>query len=192
MKVTFNLDINSTYKTRNIVPNVGRALVKNMVLMFGSKEIHTINNANIYDTYKDLYLSEKEREEKLLQIVQSANGLKAWVGEKKTNGIAITVTSHKDAIKKSFDKRFLIPWDFDFFKHLVYPYGLREDLIARLELYSSENVVLCSGDTAAAYKLSDFFFEYDAIFKETYATIIDELYVRIASILSTKVASIHY
>ena len=166
--------------------------MKNMVLMLGSKEIHTINNADIYDTYKDLYLSEKEREEKLLQIVQSANGLKAWVGEKKTNGIAITVRSHKDAIKKSFDKRFLIPLDFDFFKHLVYPYGLREDLIARLELYSSENVVLCSGDAAAAYKLSDIFFEYDAIFKETYATIIDEIYVRIASILSTKVASIHY
>ena len=31
-----------------------------------------INNADIYDTYKDLYLSEKEREDKLLQVTQSA------------------------------------------------------------------------------------------------------------------------
>ena len=61
---------------------VGRELVKKKVLMLGSKEIDTINNSNIYDTYKDLYLSEKEREKKLLQGIQSVNGLRSWVGGK--------------------------------------------------------------------------------------------------------------
>ena len=51
--------------------------------MLGSKEIDTINNADVFDTYKDLYLSVKERKEKLLQGIQSANGLKARVGAKK-------------------------------------------------------------------------------------------------------------
>ena len=51
--------------------------------MLGSKEIDTINNSDIYDTYKDLYLSEKEGEEKLLQGIQAANGLKVQVGAKK-------------------------------------------------------------------------------------------------------------
>ena len=60
--------------------NVGRALVKKKVLMLGSKEIDKINNSDIYDTYKDLYLSEKEREGKLLQGIQPSNGLKARVG----------------------------------------------------------------------------------------------------------------
>ena len=59
--------------------NVGRALVKNKVHMLGSKEIDTINNSDIYDTYKDLYLSKKEREKKLLQGVQSTNGSEARV-----------------------------------------------------------------------------------------------------------------
>ena len=62
VKITFNLDITTTDKTRSVVSNVGRALVKKKVLMLGSKEIDTIDNSNIYDTYKDLYLSEKERE----------------------------------------------------------------------------------------------------------------------------------
>ena len=57
--------------------NVGRALVKKKVLMLDSTDIDMIDNSDIYDTYKDLYLSEKEREEKLLQSIQSANGLKA-------------------------------------------------------------------------------------------------------------------
>ena len=46
--------------------NVGRPLVKKKVLMLGSKDIDKINNSDIYDIYKDLYLSNKEREEKLL------------------------------------------------------------------------------------------------------------------------------
>ena len=47
-------------------------------------------------------------------------------------------------LKKTFDKRFAIPLDFDCFKHPVYPYGLRENLIVRLELNSSEKVILCN------------------------------------------------
>ena len=83
VKITFNLDIESTDKARSVVNNVGRALVKKKVLMLGSKDTDTINNSDIYNTYRDLYLSKKEREERLLQCIQSANGLKARVGAKK-------------------------------------------------------------------------------------------------------------
>ena len=69
--------------------NVGRALVKKKVLMLGSKDIDMINNSDIYNTYQDLYLSEKEREEKLLQGIQLANGLKARVGAKKSDGTVL-------------------------------------------------------------------------------------------------------
>ena len=41
---------------------------------------------DVYGTYKDLHMSEKECEEKLLQEIQSANGLKAWVGAEKGDG----------------------------------------------------------------------------------------------------------
>ena len=56
--------------------------MKQKVLMLGSKNIDTINNSDIYDTYKDLYLSEKEHEGKLLQGIQWTNGLKVRVGAK--------------------------------------------------------------------------------------------------------------
>ena len=73
VKITFNLDITTAEKVRSVVNNVGRAIVKKKVLMLGSKEIDTINNSNIYDTYKYLYLSEKEREKKLLQVTPLSN-----------------------------------------------------------------------------------------------------------------------
>ena len=77
--------------------------------MLGSKEIDTINNSDIYNMYKDLYLSEKEREKKLLQGIQPPNGLKARVGAKKADGTALTVSDQENAIKKTLDKRFAIP-----------------------------------------------------------------------------------
>ena len=125
IKIMFNLEIESTDKERSVVNNVDRTLVKTKELILGSKEIETVNNSHICDTYKDLYLNKKERKEKLLQGIQSANGLKARLGAKKTDGTAMTVATEKNAIKNTLDKRFAIPLDFDFFQHPVYPYGLK-------------------------------------------------------------------
>ena len=91
--------------------------------------------------------------------------------------------TRENAIKKTLDKRFAIPLDFDFFKHPMDPYGLKEDLIVRLELNSSEKVILCTGYTSATDKLSDILLEYDAIFYEPYATSIGEMYTRTTSVL---------
>ena len=101
------------------------------------------------------------------------------------------MATQENAIKKMLDKRFPIPFDFDLFRHPVYPYELKEKLIVRLELNSSKKVILCTGDTSAKYKLSDILLEYDAIFGEPYATAMGETYAG-TSIPYTKVALIHY
>ena len=51
---------------------------------------------------------------------------------------------------------------------------------------------MCSGTTAAIYKLSNISPKNDTIFHESYAKMIDELYAGIVSIPYTKVTSIHY
>ena len=153
VKITFNLDITSADKVRSVKNNVGRTLVKKKVPMLGSIDIDTINSSDIYDTYKDVYLSEKEREKKLLQGIQPANSLKARVGATKSDGTALTVTTQENAIKKTLQERFAIPLNFDFFKYPVYQYGLKENFIVRLELNSFEKVISCTGYRSATYKL---------------------------------------
>ena len=105
--------------------------------------------------------------------------------------MTITVTTKENAIKNTFGKRIAIPLDFDFFKHPIYPYWLKEDLIIRLQLNSSKKGILCSRDTAGTYKLSDISLEYDAIFDAPYPTKIGELYAGTTSIPYTQVTSIH-
>ena len=73
VKFTFNFNITSTGKARSVAGNLSRALVKKKELMLGSKSNDTINDSDIYDTYKELFLIEKEREERLLQGIQAAN-----------------------------------------------------------------------------------------------------------------------
>ena len=104
------------------------------------------------------------------------------MGAKKADGTALAVTTEGNAIKKTFDKGFAIPLDFNFFKHPVYPYGLKEYLIIKHELNSLEKVILCIGDTSATYKLSDISLKYDPIFDKPYATTIGEMYTGTTSI----------
>ena len=94
------------------------------------------------------------------------------MGAKNADGTALTVTTQENVIKKTFDKRFAIPLDLDFFKYPVYSYGLKEYLSVRLESNSSEKVILYTGNTAATYKLSDISLEYNATSNEGYATTI--------------------
>ena len=61
----------------------------------------------------------------------------------------ISVDPIKWLKKKTFSKNITVPLDFNFFKHPVFPYELKEDFIIRLELNFSEKVILRSGETAA-------------------------------------------
>ena len=81
------------------------------MLMLSSKNIDTINNSDVYDIYKDHFLSKKEREQKLLQGIQLASGLKAQVVAKKADDTALTVPTQEKVIKKTSDKRLYVALD---------------------------------------------------------------------------------
>ena len=102
------------------------------------------------------------------------------------------MTTQENIIKKTYDKGFVIPLDFDFFKYPICPYVLKEDLFITIELNSAKEGILCTGDTNVVYKISDIILEYDAIFDDPYATIIREAYIRKVPIPYAKVTSIHY
>lgn len=117
--------------------------------MIASKDIDVI----IYNSHKNLYFSEKEREEKLFHDVHLANGLKARIDAKRH--IAQQLQLH---LKKVQSKRC--------------PYELKEDFIEWVELNSSKKVILRKVDILATYKLSDISLEYDPIIDKSHVTII--------------------
>ena len=80
-QLSFNLDLEySKDKARNIVHNIGRAIVVKKTLSLGSKKLEVIENSDIFDVYKDLYLMKKQWGNMHLQGIQAENGLKGRSG----------------------------------------------------------------------------------------------------------------
>ena len=67
----------------------------------------------------------------------------------------MTLNTAENAVKKTLGNRFQYPLDFEYFKQPVLPYYLHEDLVVTIELNKPEKVMLCSGDTAATYTISE-------------------------------------
>ena len=189
--LTFDLELETKDKSPGIVNNVGRSIIAKKVLNLGSKEVESINNSDIIDMYRDLYLSKKDCQDRILQDIQASNGLKGRLESKKADGTALTLTSGEIAIKKTLHKRFGIPLDFDISKYPVCPYALKEDLYVTLQLSVPEKVILATGDTEAKYKLSDISLEYDTIIDESYVQMISSNYVNMSNPY-TRIANISY
>ena len=80
MKTTFDLDSEPTDKTRSIVNDVGRALIKKGYSCLDQRKLIRLTT----QINQDLYLREKECKDNLLQGIQSANCLKTRVQAKNT------------------------------------------------------------------------------------------------------------
>lgn len=115
-------------------------------------------------------MSKKKRQKKLLQVIQSASGLKACTSAK----LGKQQCNNNYNSRKCNQKHFWLAIPLDS-KHPIYTYGVKEDLIVRLEMNSSGKVILSNKENTATYTLADISLEYDAIFGKLYATTIVEL-----------------
>ena len=138
----------------------------------------------------DLYMDKHKKENALLQGIQDADGLKARIGSKKTDGTAFT--AEQTAIATTLGSRFSIPLDFAIFNAILNPFSLREDIVARITLASPSKVLLVKDDTAATYKITDICLEFDKIIDVELASTIKQNYEIGYDIPFDKITRLHY
>ena len=63
-------------KARSVVPNIGRKIIKMFKIYFEGNEVLSINNYDEIMTYRDLWMSKKEKPKRIFQGLHTANGLK--------------------------------------------------------------------------------------------------------------------
>ena len=85
----FNIDLTGGHANNYLVQNVSRALVDRFVVKYAGTTIQDTNGYDIYKIFKDLFLSTDEREEKILEGIQSAklNKIRPGAGDKPTSGV---------------------------------------------------------------------------------------------------------
>ena len=89
LALPFNIDLTGGHANNYLVQNVSRALVDRLVVKFAGTTVQDTVSYDIYKIFEDLFHSADEREEKILEGIQSVNlgKIRSVAGDKPTSGV---------------------------------------------------------------------------------------------------------
>jgi len=172
MKLVFNINITGDDDSW-FVYNLAANLINRFEIKWGTKTILNINNFDVLQTYKDLWLTPHQRQNLIRQGIQSTNLSK--LRSKATSG---TSNASDAQLNRIFGNKYEIPLDCTFLtdQHPFYSYIYKEDI--EIDLYFQKpNLIINSTDSSVAtdYNLSNISFEYDTIYEPHLASQIIQL-----------------
>jgi hypothetical protein len=170
---------------RTIVNNISRAIITKIVVRMAGYDIYTLDNADLYFCYKDLWwMTDKERTNAAYRGIQNANTAKIRVGAS-----GASATAQPDAsIAAAYGNRFCIPLDIELLtEHMpFYQNGLNDRL--SIDLYFAEyGKVVISANSTASFIISNISLEYEVVRCKDLADTIREVYTKGVSLLYTRV-----
>ena len=159
-RVAFKIDLTSASDAnRNIVANLGRAIVSQITVKLEGREVLSLNNADTFLIYSDLWLTKNEREDSVYQGIQSDDALKHRVDAADKSSDA-----KSELLAQVYGNRFCIPLDFELLNaHLPYYQGALRDRLSYELKFNEYGSVIKSSDTEAKYTISDITLEFDII-----------------------------
>ena len=76
LALIFDIDLAGGHANNYLGQNVSRALVSRLTVTFGGTPVQDTNGYDIYKTFEDLFLSAYERDEMLMEGIQSTKSCK--------------------------------------------------------------------------------------------------------------------
>ena len=172
-KLTFNISLAGTDVNRTLVGNLGRNIIRKLVVKLEGNEIISIDDYvyNILYSYYDCWKCKTERLNAVSQGIveadgQTENAIKHWINatDKANNAKDQTVAS-------IYDNRFCIPLDFEILESSLplYQYGLGSRLTYELTFADYSDVIKAT-DPEATYTISNISLEFDMIINASLAS----------------------
>ena len=130
LALVFDIDLTGRHANNYLVQNVSRALVSRLTVTFGGTPVQDTNGYDIYKIFDDLFLSAYERDEMLIEGVQSAK-LCSNSGDKATSG-----ADAENKLESVYKQKYKINLDHQILTSsgVFYPQALDKDLIFELTL----------------------------------------------------------
>ena len=163
-KLTFNTTLAGTDVNRTLVKNLGRNIIRKLVVKLDGNEIISIDDYDVLFSYIDSWKTATERRNAVFQGIvetdgQTENTIKHRInaGDKANNAKDQTVAS-------IFDNKFCIPLDFEIVETSLplYQYGLGSHLTYELT-YADYSDVIKATDPDATYTISNISLEFDTM-----------------------------
>ena len=185
--MTFNITVAGTDVNRTLVGNLGRNIIRKLVVKLEGKEIISIYDYDILYSYYDSWKCTTERHIAVFQGIvetdgQTENSIKHQInaGDKASNANDETVAS-------IFDNKFCIPLDFEILESSfpLYQYGLGSCLTYELTFADYSDVIKAT-NTDPTYTISNISLEFDTIINVSLASQIRTEYMK-SSILYDRI-----
>ena len=154
LSLRFNIKLQGGHANNFLVNNVARALVDKLTVKYAGTILQDTADYDIYKIYEDLFLSQEERDNMLLEGVQKEdlNKIRSESGGKKTSGVAAA-----NKLNGIYGNKYRIQLDHQILTDhgALYPQALYNDHVFELKLAPASQVVRGSDPSKLVYKLTN-------------------------------------
>ena len=190
-KLTFNISLAHTDVNRTLVGNLGRNIIRKLIVKLEGNEIISIDDYDILYSYYDCWNCTNERLNTVFQGIVEADGQTENAIKHRINAGNKANNAKDQTVVSIYDNCFCIPLDFEILESSVplYQYGLGSHLTYELTFADYSDVIKAT-DPDAAYTISNISLEFDTIINASLASQIRTEYMK-SSILYDRILRAH-
>ena len=186
-KLTFNITLVGTDVNRTLVKNLGRNIIRKLVVKLDGNEIISIDDYDILYSFYDCWKTATERINAVFQGIVEADGQTENAIKHRINAGDKASNVKDQTVASIFDNKFCIPLDFEILESSLplYQYGLGSHLTYELTYTDYSNVIKAT-DPDSTYTISNISLEFDTITNASLASQIRTEYMK-SSILYDRI-----
>ena len=186
-KLTFNISLAGKDVKRTLVGNLGRNIIRKLVVKLEGNEIISIDDYDILYSYYDCWKCNTERLDAVCQGIVEADGKTEGAIKHRINAGDKANNAKNQTVASIYDNRFCISLDFEILESSLplYQYGLGSRLTYELTFADYSNVIKAT-DSDARYTISNISLEFDTIINASLANQIRTEYMK-SSILYDRI-----
>ena len=178
-KLTFNITLAGTDVNRTLMENLGRNIIRKLIVKLEGNEITSIDDYDVLYSYYDCWKTAAERRNAIFQGIVEAEGQTENAIKNRINATDKASNAKDQTVASIYDNRFCIPLDFEILETSfpLYQYGLGSRLTYELTFADYSNVIK-STDPDATYTISNISLEFDTIINASLASQIRTKYMK--------------
>ena len=186
-KLTFNITLAGTDVNRTLVKNLGRNIIRKLVVKLEGNEIISTDDYDVLFSYIDSWKTATERHNTVFQGIVEAKGQTENAIEHRINTTDKANNAKDQTVASIYDNYFCIPLDFEILESSLplYQYGLGSCLTYELT-FANYSDVIKSTDPDATDTISNISLEFDTIINASLASQIRTKYMK-SSILYDRI-----
>ena len=162
--LTFNISLSGTDAKKTSLRNLGRNVIRKLVMKLEGNEIISIDDCDTFYSYYDCWESTTERRNAVFQGIVEVGGQTKNAIKHRINACDKANDAKDETVASIFENKFCIPLDFEILETGIprYHYGLCSRLTYELT-FADYSDVIKSANTDASYMVSNISLEFDTV-----------------------------